>query len=225
MEAYPLQWPQGWPRTSVADQSIPRFNKKGRHHGSGGSSWSYAQELSVSDAVSRLIAEIKLFTRTGQPWRIDPNDVIISTNIQTRLDGLPRSGQRAPEDPGVAVYWLEHQGRQKVQRVMAIDQYTTVAGNLAAIAATLEAMRAIERHGGAQILDRAFTGFAALPSPTQPRTWREVLGVNPDVSDMAFVRAAYRALASRHHPDRGGTHEAMVELNAALTKAEQELRA
>ena len=38
---------------------------------------------------------------------------------------------------------------------MAIDAYTRTADNLAAVAATLEAMRAIERHGGAQILERA----------------------------------------------------------------------
>jgi len=49
---------------------------------------------------------------------------------------------------------------------MAIDIYDTVAGNLAAVAATLDAMRAIERHGGAQILKRAFQGFKALPSST-----------------------------------------------------------
>ncbi|KVD37855.1 hypothetical protein WJ41_22830 [Burkholderia ubonensis] len=60
---------------------------------------------------------------------------------------------------GVAVYWETRAG---ARRVMAIDQYTRVADNLAAVAATLDAMRAIERHGGARILERAFTGFAAL---------------------------------------------------------------
>ena len=104
-------------------------------------------------------------------WR---DDSVISTNITTRLDGLPRSDQKAPEDPGVAVYWETKNGDR---RVMAIDQYRRVADNLAAIAATLEALRAIERHGGAQILDRAFTGFTSLPSPAAARTWREVIGV------------------------------------------------
>lgn len=60
---------------------------------------------------------------------------------------------------------------------MAIDQYYRVEENLAAIAATLDAMRAIERHGGAQILDRASTGFAALQAPMAvARSWREMFG-------------------------------------------------
>ena len=79
---------------------------------------------------------------------------------------------------------------------MAIDQYFRVADNLAAIAATLEAMRAIERHGGAEILDRAFTGFTALPAPEQPF---HVLGVSATATDEE-IETAYRRLAMQHHP-------------------------
>ena len=76
-------------------------------------------------------------------------DSIISTNLKLRLDGLPRSDQKEPDDPGVAVYW---QRLSKPKKVMAIDLYDRIADNLAAIGATLNAMRAIERHGGALIL-------------------------------------------------------------------------
>lgn len=106
---------------------------------------------------------------------------------------------------------------------MAIDRYTTVADNLAAVAATLEAMRAIERHGGAQILDRAFTGFTALPSPGAPRSWREIIGVPPGERDIGTIRAAYRRRAQEAHPDRGGSHDAMAELTAAMRHAEKDL--
>ncbi len=222
--AYPLQWPVGWPRTPADKRASGRFNKKERRHVSDSYSYNASQQLTVADAVRRVLDEIKLFTRSGQSWRIDPNDVIISTNVAVRNDGLPRSGQKAPADPGVAVYWLEIVKGVLVQRVMAIDQYLTVADNLAAIAATLDAMRAIERHGGAQILDRAFTGFTALPAPSAPRHWREIIGVEPHVRDLAMVRSEYRRRAAQHHPDRaGGSHEAMTELNAALAAAEKEL--
>ncbi len=137
-----------------------------------------------------------------------------------RLDGLPRSDAKAPADPGVAVYW---QRPGESMRCMAVDRYTTVAGNLGAIAATLEAMRAIERHGGAQILDRAFTGFAALPPPAG-KTWRAVLGVPPDVLDLGRVRDLYRKLASANHPDRGGDVCRMAEINAAWLAAQKELQ-
>lgn len=133
--------------------------------------------------------------------------VIISSNLALRNDGLPRSGQRAPDDPGVAVYW----GVGKATRCMAVDRYDRVADNLAAIASTLEAMRAIERHGGAAILDRAFTGFVALPSPEQ---WWQVLDV-PMNATREQIDAAYRRLAMAHHPDRGGDAAQMARINAA----------
>ncbi|WP_316853392.1 J domain-containing protein [Ralstonia holmesii] len=169
--------------------------------------------LTVADGVNRVLLELR---RLG----VDEQDTIISTNVPTRLDGLPRSGVREPDDPGAAVYWEERGG---ARRVMAIDQYLTVADNLAAIAATLEAMRAIERHGGAQILERAFTGFTALPSPGAEKSWQEVLGVPPDERDIEAVRAAFRRQAAQHHPDRGGSLEQMAAVNAAWQQAKVEL--
>jgi DnaJ-domain-containing protein 1 len=84
---------------------------------------------------------------------------------------------------------------------MAIDRYKRVADNLAAVAATLDAMRAIERHGGAEILNRAFLGFAALPEKaSQP--WREVLGIAPESpATLDLIQSRYRALVKLHHPD------------------------
>jgi len=102
---------------------------------------------------------------------------------------------------------------------MAIDRYDRVADNLAAIAATLEAMRAIERHGGAEILDRAFTGFAALPQPET--SWWVILGVAPNAS-CDEIEAAYRRLAMKHHPDRGGDPHEMARINAARDVGLQE---
>jgi len=94
---------------------------------------------------------------------------------------------------------------------MAVDRYDRVADNLAAIAATLDAMRAIERHGGAAILDRAFAGFTALPASEQ---WFTVLGVSANASP-AEIDEAYRRLAMKHHPDRGGGEHEMSRINAA----------
>lgn len=204
--AYPLQWPEGWPRTKDYQRQQSRFSKKSRN--------SYNDALTVSDGIERVLLELSRFG-------IGRDDIVISTNLKTRLDGLPRSDQKAPADPGVAVYWITRKGEN---RVMAIDRYSKVADNLAAVAATLDAMRAIERHGGAQILDRAFTGFTALAAPGAPRGWREVLGIEPNVTNIGIVRACYRRLAMDKHPDRpGGSHDAMTELNAALAAAEKEL--
>lgn len=54
-------------------------------------------------------------------------------------------------------------------------------------------------------------------SPVDP--W-QTLGVRPNAPAVE-VRAAYRALALRHHPDAGGSDEAMAELNRAYEIAIQ----
>src|SRR4029077_9617164 len=118
-------------------------------------------------------------------------DAIISTDSKVRIDGLPYSGQREPENPGVAVYWKR--GKELQPKAMAIDQYTRVADNLAAIAATLSAIRAIERHGGAIIMERAFLGFQCLP---MPNTWRSILHFSDDSNPtLSAVKEQFRHLA------------------------------
>lgn len=210
---YPLQWPTGWKRTPAGSRTEGRFSKKRtetRRYGDGSThSWQRTDDISIGEATQRLLAELE---RMG----VREHDVVISSNLQLRLDGLPRSGQAQPADPGVAVYWRD--GKQ--DRCMAIDLYTKVEQNIAALAATIDAMRAIERHGGASILDRAFTGFTALPAPIvagMARPWWEVLGVPRD-STREQITEAYRRLASSAHPDKGGTPERMAEINAAREK-------
>lgn len=196
ISAYPLQWPDGWKRTQPGYRRNANFTK-------------YKKQLSIYDGVQRVMGELG---RLG----LGRDDVVISTNVETRMDGFPRSDRSEPGDPGVAVYWQERKGARKV---MAIDHYYRVADNLAAIAATLEAMRAIERHGGAAILERAFTGFTALPAPGAKREWWEVLGV-ARTCGIDEARAAYRTLASENHPDRGGSADRMAEINAAWAAAQ-----
>jgi hypothetical protein len=200
--AFPLEWPTGWPRTEGWKRSRAKFSR-------------YKNELSVADGLTRVLRELD---RMG----IRRDDVVVSTNVRTRLDGWPRSDQPNPDDPGVSVYWQEGKHR----RVMAIDIYDRVADNLGAVAATIEAMRAIERHGGAQILERAFTGFEALPNPHASKTWRDVLGFTPsERPSFADVEARYRTLAQARHPDRGGSDNAMAEINRARDQARQALTA
>lgn len=197
---------------SAAFRKNGQFNKKETQYSKrgDGSSYSYqsTKSLSVVDGLSRILESLN---RMG----VDRQDVIISTNVRTRLDGLPRSGEREPEDSGAAVYWRETPNSP--MRCMAIDRYTTVADNLAAIGATLEAMRAIERHGGAEILERAFTGFAALPASTEPH-WSEVLDLPEDAS-VDQIQTTFRSLARTAHPDAGGSPEQMQRLNMARDRA------
>lgn len=200
LRSFPLCWPDGWKRTAGLHRNHGRFTKNNK--------WA-----TIAEGVGRVILELE---RLG----IKRDDLIISTNVPTRIDGLPRGDAGNPSDPGVAVYWRK--GQNAPMKCMATDRYHGVADNLCGIAATLEAMRAIERHGGAEILERAFRGFAALPQ-TATRPWREVMTIEGRATP-EIIEQRYKALARIHHPDAGGSHDAMAELNAARDAALLEVR-
>jgi len=188
---YPLQWPAGWKRTASSSRQRAQFGKsKQSQHGN----WRTKERLTVAEGIKRVLA-------TLQKMNIPDYQVIISTNMAVRNDGLPYSGRKDPEDPGAAVYWRPYGSSAETQhKCMAIDQYDRLADNLAAIAGTLDAMRAIERWGGADILDRAFQGFAALPEYASTGWWT-VLDVARE-AQREIVERAYKVLRSRYHDDR-----------------------
>jgi hypothetical protein len=79
----------------------------------------------------------------------------------------------------------------------------------------IEAIRSIERHGGSTMMERAFSGFTALPAPKS--CW-EILGLSPGATAQA-IEAQFRAKAKTTHPDLGGSDAAMAELIAARNDA------
>ncbi len=197
VNAYPLAWPTGWPRKTSAQRTRAVFGAvkqvKGR-------SWSSREQLTLAEARERLVRELE---------RLNARDEILSTNLQLRLDGWPKSGQAMPADPGAAVYF-KLKGRATV---LACDKWDRVEDNIAAIAKHIEALRGMERWGVGSI-EQAFTGYAALPAP---KPWWQVLGFSSAHSASAEdIALRYRTRASEAHPDRpGGSHDAMAALNAA----------
>lgn len=201
--AHPLAWPDGWART-------PARLRKAK--ASFGTTFDKARHL--------LFRDLEL---------LGASNVVVSSWLPLRLDGLPRADQarRQLEDPGVAVYFT----MRKRQMVMARDAYATVHDNLRSIGLALNYLRGMERHGGATMMERAFDGFTALPSPAAPRKrpWREVLVLEPTfpgswADPKGVIEIRYRELAKRRHPDTpGGSNEAMAELNAAIAEARKEL--
>lgn len=136
------------------------------------------------------------------------DDLIVSSNLPLRKDGQPYASARAPDDQGVAVYFT----RNGKQVCFACDSWRTIAENILAIARTIGALRGIERWGSGDMLERAFTGFEALPSP---EVWWQVLGLDgPDASREA-IESAHRKLIMTHHPDRGGDSETAARINRA----------
>jgi hypothetical protein len=203
--AYPLQWPAARKRRPPAQRKSGKFNAKTRNN----LGWAVRGELTVAAALDRLQSELD---------RIGARLPVVSSNVETRLDKRPRSDQREPDDPGVAVYFT----LDDKPHCLPCDTYTKVAANIAAVAAHIEATRAIERHGVASVSEM-FSGFAALPPPG-PRPWREILGLPAGLKPSRDeIDRARRALAARHHPDAGGSSDLMAEINAAHDAALKEI--
>lgn len=196
-EAYPLEWPAGRKRTESWHRENAKF------------------DVSFARARDNIVAEIgRLAGKYPDP------QIVISTNIALRRDGLPLASQRQPDDPGVAVYFLY----KRRQMSFACDRWRKIEHNMQAIAKTIEALRGIARWGTGDMLEAAFTGFTALPPPSASspapqaaRNWRDVFGTG--VHTRAELNEVYRRLASAFHPDKGGDQHKMAELNRARAEA------
>jgi hypothetical protein len=173
---------------------------------------SYRREAS-NFRVTLGTARDELFAEIG---RLGARHVVVSTNIPLRQDGKPYANTPRLDDPGVAAYF-EHKGRKMC---FACDRWNKVEDNMRAVAKTIDALRGVARWGTGDMLEAAFTGFAALPAPGSAREWWEVLGLQRTATRDEINHAA-RRLASEHHPDRGGNPARMAEINVARDKALQ----
>lgn len=164
-ERFPLTWPAGWKRTPVYQRSTSPF------------------KISSTERAFRELED--------ELHRLGARKVLISSNLELRLDGRPYASQKRNDDEGVAIYFT----RNGKDMVLACDKFRKREDNMRAITKTIEAIRGIERWGSSDMMERAFTGFTAIEAPRND--WRDVL----DPSD---PEGSYRRLRAVHHPDRGG---------------------
>ena len=216
-KAYPLQWPTGRPRTPRGKRRRGAFGQMTGNHGA-------KKELTVHQAIARVRQELD---------RLGARNVLVNSDLRVRLDGGPIAKQRAPEDPGVCVYFaLDGEAH-----CLACDQWNRIADNLAAIAKHVEATRGQARWGvgDARTL---FAGFKALPDPgaglarggdaieRAARVLAEAPGrCDTDIErsyaidrikqDPDVYRDAYRHAAKQYHPDAGGSDLLFKGLQAA----------
>lgn len=157
---------------------------------------------------------------------LQARNLVLSSNLPLRLDGTIVMSGSEPSDPAVAVYFdrfvADTVSSTRVSRsfVIACDAYLAVRWNVRAIGATVDALRAIERHGATSMLEQAFSGFAALPPgpaaayPSLLEPWWIVLAVSPEAT-LEQITEAYRSKAFDNHPDRGGSTLATIQINQA----------
>lgn len=75
-EAFPLQWPVGWPRTQKPTRAI--------------------FQTSLAGARAGLLDELR---------KMNATNIVINSNMELRRDGLPYAKQSRLDDTGVAVYF------------------------------------------------------------------------------------------------------------------------
>lgn len=155
-------------------------------------------DRTVHQSVQGVLHELDLMRAT---------DVVISSNVTLGP---------APKDKGVCVYF-KLKGKPYA---LPCDKWNAVEDNLWALAKHIESLRLQERWGVGTV-ERAFSGYMALPPPSDKRSCWEQIGFTSATSTFAVAQEAYRARAKQCHPDNGGSNEAMSRLNSAW----QEIRA
>lgn len=188
-QAFPLHWPEGWPRTKTPGRS--RF------------------DVSFAAARDGLLEQI---ARMGGRY------VVLSTNIELRRDGLPYANQRTPADTGVAVYF-ERKGKQMVFACdrwdLVKDNIRAIQKTIEAMRGIERwgASDMLERAFSAFVAlpapgsdaPRSWREVLGFPPAAQP--------------DRDGIEIAYRFKAKRAHPDAGGSVDAFAELQRARDEA------
>lgn len=183
IDAYPLCWPPNWPRTPYNERQFARF------------------KTSFASARDGLFEEVS---------RLGGENIVLSTNIPLRRDGLPYADYREPNDSGVAVYFNLF-GKQQC---VPCDKWMKVADNMHAVELCIAALRGLERWGAKSMVQASFTGFQALPNYSTPP-----VRYFDNIIDKEHLKEEYKKLAIQLHPDAGGDASDFSEMNRQYQEA------
>lgn len=183
---YPLQWPEGMPRTKRP--GADKFS------------------TSLNGALTNVKKSLALFA-TDSEHKVE--NIVVSSNVTL--------GSQKPKDPGVAVYFSWN----GLSTCIPVDRYAKVEANLQAIYHCIEAERVKLRHGGINLVQAAFRGYAALEAPTagSHRPWYWVLCVAENES-RANVEKEYKRLRGKFHTDNQetGDNDKYLEVQKAWSE-------
>ena len=226
--AYPLYWPRGRKRTPSSQRQADAPFSVGEAYNSTrqlrdsvtGQAETHLVRHRRTKAVSIPIAVDRL---EDQLQRLSAQAAVLSTNLELRLNGQPRAGQRDPEDPGAAVYFTLN----KKRLVLACDKWVRVADNIAALAAHIRSLRSMENYG-VGTTEQAFEGYRSLEDFSKGEMpWRRVLGFPEEARPrLEEVEAKWRSRMKEVHPDMTGQAGLQAQqLNVAIAAARVELAA
>lgn len=188
--ATPLNWPANWARTPAEKRS----NGRGTYSRSPGRGMPSAP-LSIAHALELLDGSTAVFG-------CDRAEVSLDVRWRDTAEGVVFMAEPAegPSEPGIVL--AMERGGDRV--VLPVDLHLHAADNLRAAGRCVEALAALEKHGGIGLAARVFAGLSGRPP------WWAVLGVG-EHAPPAEVEAAFRAAVKDTRRDRSALLRARDE--------------
>jgi hypothetical protein len=189
-ETYPLQWPDGWPRTFLGDREERKGWKKTERQAIA----DLELELKRFDVVSSVLTrkdpnEIRgaadpsvaaYFSRKAKSEDFSWQRVLQITNPSPTVEEIETAYRRlvSPYHPDrggdaevfraltkhkeAAIAYAKRLSGATHDHVIAADKYTEARWNIFAISNTVYSFRQMERDGTSVLLDRTLQGFKVL---------------------------------------------------------------
>jgi hypothetical protein len=225
--AYPLYWPKGRARTPAGKRRDDPPFSVGESYQHERQTRRFGEEAKTEVITRRRTKAVSLPVALDrledQLQRLGAQAIVLSTNLELRLNGTPRAGQKDPLEPGAAVYF----NLKNKRLVFACDKWLRVADNVAAIAAHIRSIRSLENFG-VGTTEQSFEGYRSIENfSSGVMPWRRVLGFPQDSRpSLAEVEAKWKARMKEVHPRLEGESSVQAsQLNVAVAAARTELAA
>lgn len=126
-----------------------------------------------------------------------------------------QSSYLSEEKRRVTVRYMHPSGKEIS---LSMAKQSRPVDNFRVLYLTVEGMRLNETRGLGEVFQDAYLQLSAPPTEKDPY---EILGVRPDAA-LEICEAAYRQSAKSRHSDKGGTDEAMKEINSAIERIRED---
>jgi len=192
--AYPLSWPDGWPRSKTRTENSPF-------------------QVTSGQAIEDLYGELE---------RLGAKSIVLSSNLTINTFHKPYAKQPKQDDPGIAVYFILNDVQMVMARDKYSDWRDNIRSLGLAIVALRGLHRHGGAHMMERAFN-GFAALPN-PESIDWRVIFGVHETFTKTAALAVVEKRYRQLSSRHHPDHGGDEAEFDRITKARDAARKELQ-